>query len=164
VLLSVSPTINEESMNPLLRIGLPLAVLAAGAAGCSDTEAPPIHDHTPETYTVQVNGVAVTEPYTFTVGQTARVRIKFFNADQQDLDEVESSHFGGLTFDPASLATAVRVADHNYQFDVTAGPVGSGTVRVGYGHEDAADEHTFDPAAVTVVGVGGPSPLSRPLP
>jgi hypothetical protein len=145
-------------MKPLPRILLPLAVLATVATACSDNEAPPTHDHTPEDYTVMVNGAEVTAPYTFTVGQTVRVRLKFFNAAGEDLDEVESSHFGGLTFEPASLATAVRVTDHNYQFDVTAGAVGSGTVQVSYGHSEAADEDTFDPEAVTIVGVGGPAP------
>ena len=86
-----------------------------------------------------------------TGGQTVRVRLKFFNAADEDLDDVESEHFGGLTFDPASLATVARVTDHNYQFDVTGGTPGSGTLQVGYGHDEDADEHTFDPIAATVV-------------
>jgi hypothetical protein len=164
--LSVSPTINEDLMTTLARtrLHLSLAALLVVGSACSDNEAPPAEDHTPRSYNLLVDDVAVTAPYTFTVGQTVRVRIKFFNAAQEDLDDVESSHFGGLTFDPASLATAVRLADHHYQFDVTAGPVGSGTLQVSFGHNEAADEHTFDPVAVTVVGSGGPAPLSRPLP
>jgi hypothetical protein len=139
-------------MIPVLRVLLPLVVLAPVAAACSDTEAPPAHDHTPVSYTIQVNDLPVTEPYTFASGQTVRVRIKFFNAAQEDLDEVESSHFAGLTIEPPSLATAVRVAGHNYQFDVTGGSSGTGTLQVGYGHSEQADEHTFDPVAVTVTG------------
>ena len=137
-------------MSPSLRTLLPLAALTAVVTACSDTEAPPHEDHTPVSYTIQVNDVPVTEPYTFVSGQPVLVRIKFFNAAQEDLDEVESTHFGGLTFDPASRATAVRVADHNYQFDVTGGVPGTGTLVVSYGHSEQADEHTFEPAAITV--------------
>jgi hypothetical protein len=143
------PTTNEEPMNPPLRSLLPVAVLAAAAIACSDNEAPPTEDHTPVSYTIQVNGSPVSEPYTFGSG-TVRVRIKFFNAAQEDLDEVESSHFAGLTFEPASRATAVRLADHHYQFDVTGGAPGAGTLQVSYGHDEQADEVTFEPAAITV--------------
>jgi hypothetical protein len=136
-------------MNPLLRALLPLAALTTAVAACSDNEAPPDEDHTPVSYTIQVNDLPVSEPYTFGAG-TVRVRIKFFNAAQHDLDDVESSHFAGLTFEPASRATAVRVADHNYQFDVTGGAPGAGTLQVSYGHSAQADEHIFEPAAITV--------------
>ena len=102
------------------------------------------------TYNLLVNNVAVTAPYTFTPGQTVRIRIKFFNLTQQDLDPVEGEHFGGLTFNPTSLATVARVTGHNYQFDVTGGTVGAGTLQVGYGHDAQADDATFDPEAVTV--------------
>jgi hypothetical protein len=135
----------------------PALLLLAGlfATACSDNEAPPAEDHTPATYSIQVNEVPVSAPYSFVEGETVRVRIKFFNADQEDLDEVEDSHFGGLIIEPASLATVVRVAEHNYQFDVTGGAPGSGTLQVGYGHEEAADEKTFPSTAVTVTPVGG---------
>jgi hypothetical protein len=145
-------------MNSLSRTLVSFAALAGMLAACSDDETPPLspEDHTPRSYSILVNEVPATEPYTFSSGQTDRVRIKFFNAAQEDLDDVESGHFAGLTFDPASLATAVRVADHNYQFDVTGGSAGTGTLQVGYGHDEQADEHTFDPVAVTVTGDGGP--------
>jgi hypothetical protein len=136
-------------MNPLLRTLLPFAALTTVVTACSDNEAPPDEDHTPVSYTIQVNDLPVSEPYTFGSG-TVRVRIKFFNAAQHDLDDVESSHFAGLTFEPASRATAVRVADHNYQFDVTGGAPGGGTLQVSYGHSEQADEHVFEPAAITV--------------
>jgi hypothetical protein len=124
------------------------------ALGCSDNEAP-AEDHTPTSYTIQVNDVPVNAPYTFTSSETVRVRIKFFNEADEDLDDVESTHFGGLSFEPASLATVVRVSDHNYQFDVTGGTPGAGTLRVSYGHDDAADEHTFPTAPVMVLSEGG---------
>jgi hypothetical protein len=41
-------------------------------------------------------------------------------------------------------------AGHHYQFDVTGGTAGTGTLEMGYGHDELADEHTFDPEAVTV--------------
>ena len=69
------------------------------------------------------------------------------NAAGEDLDDVEAEHFGGLTFSPASLATVARVADHHFQFDVTGGTPGTGTVQVSYGHDEAADEITFDAGA-----------------
>jgi hypothetical protein len=128
------------------------AGLVVVAAACGDTEAPSLTDHTPFTYNLLVNDVAVSAPYTFTAGQTVRVRIKFFNAEQQDLDPVEGEHFGGLTFEPASLATVARVTGHNFQFDVTAGTAGTGTLQVGYGHDELADEVTFDPAPATIAG------------
>ena len=135
----------------LLRL-TPAALGVVVLAACGDTEAPTLTDHTAVTYDLMVNGVEVSVPYTFAAGQTARVRIKFFNAEQQDLDLVEGEHFGGLTFNPTSLATVSRVTGHNYQFDVTGGTGGTGTLQVGYGHDELADEVTLDPAAVTVTG------------
>jgi hypothetical protein len=124
---------------------LPLAV------ACGGDEAQSTEDHTPVTYTAFVDGTETAPPLTLTEGQTVRVRLKFFNAADEDLDDVESEHFGGLAFEPASLATVARVTGHNYQFDVTGGTPGSGTVQVSYGHDEEADEHTFEPVAVTVV-------------
>jgi hypothetical protein len=149
-------------MSPFPRTLLRLAALAAVAAACSDNEAPPGEDHTPTSYALQVNNLPLTPPYTFESGQTVRIRIKFFNEAGEDLDEVESSHFGGLTFTPASLATAARLADEHYQFDVTGGIPGSGTVQVSYGHDEQADEVTFDPASAVTTGSGGPPAVSVP--
>jgi hypothetical protein len=124
---------------------LPLAV------GCGGEETQATEDHTPVTYTLFVDGVETAPPLTLTEGQTVRVRLKFFNAADEDLDDVEAEHFGGLTFDPASLASVARVSGHNYQFDLTGGTPGTGTVQVSYGHDEAADEHTFKLVAVTVL-------------
>ncbi|HZA97989.1 MAG TPA: hypothetical protein VE399_04375 [Gemmatimonadales bacterium] len=127
-----------------------LLLTAFLATACGDNEAPPAEDHEPRSYRILVNDVLVNEPYTFTSGQTVRVRLQFFNAAEEDLDEVEDSHFGGLSFEPGSRATVVRVADHNYQFDVTGASAGTATLQVSYGHDAAADEQTFPEAAVTV--------------
>ena len=142
-------------MKGVYRAMLRLTLAAFGiatVAACGTTEAPPLTDHAAATYNLLVNDLAVSAPYIFTAGQTVRVRIKFFNAEQQDLDPVEDTHFGGLTFSPSSLATVTRVAGRNYQFDVTGGTAGTEALQVGYGHEELADEVTFDPAAVTVAG------------
>jgi hypothetical protein len=125
---------------------LPLAAVACGSDETQSTE-----DHTPVAYTIFVDGVETAPPLTLTDGQTVRVRLKFFNAADEDLDDVESEHFAGLAFEPASLATVARVTDHHYQFDVTGATPGSGTVQVSYGHDEEADEHTFEPVAATVL-------------
>jgi hypothetical protein len=135
-----------------------LLLVAAFLGACSDNEAPPSEDHTPTTYSLLINDVPVTQPYTFIAGQSVRVRIKFFNADGVDLDEVADSHFGGLTFEPATLATVARDSEHNYQLEVTGGEPGSGTLRVSYGHDDTADEHFLPVASVNVTQQGGENP------
>jgi hypothetical protein len=128
------------------------ALLVALASGCgSDETNGPGDDHTPATYRLLVDGNELSQPYTFVSGETVRVQIKFANAAGEDLDDVEAEHFGLLTFDPATLATIVPVTDHHFQFDVTGGTAGSGTVVVSFGHDEEADEKAFDPATVSVV-------------
>ncbi len=144
---------------PLLRSILAAGTAAGLLAACGGDETTGTEDHTPTSYQVLINGVTAIAPYTFTVGQTSRVQLKFFNAAGEDLDDVEDSHFGGLTFNPSSLATATRVSDHNYQFDVIGNTEGSGTVTVSYGHDAAADEHTLPIATISVVSEGGGNPL-----
>jgi hypothetical protein len=134
------------------------AVLAAAGSACGGDELQSNEDHTPVAYNLLIDDLPVSPPYSFVDGQTVQVRIKFFNAAGEDLDEVESGHFGRLTFDPITLATAERRDDHHYQFEVTGGTPGSGTVEVGYGHDGFADEVSFDPAPVTVVPSGGGNP------
>jgi hypothetical protein len=138
--------------NSTLRLFLAPAALAGVLAACGGDETQPTEDHIPDRYNVLINGEEVSPPFTFVSGETARVQIKFFNRAGEDLDEIESSHFGGLTFNPTSLATATRVGGHNYQFDVAAGAEGAGTVVVRFGHDDAADDKSFPAAPVTVTG------------
>jgi hypothetical protein len=139
----------RTTVRSLLRF-MPAALGAAAIGACGGDEVTSITDHTPVTYNLLVNDVAVSEPYTFTAGQTVRVRIKFFNAEQQDLDPAEGEHFGGLTFNPTSLATVTRVTGHNYQLDVSGGTPATGSIEVSFGHDAQADETTFPPADVTV--------------
>ena len=123
-------------------------VLTLAACGSDETQG--TADHTPVSYTVLIDDAPATAPYTFTQGETVRVRLKFLNAANEDLDDLEATHFGGLTLEPGALATVTRVPDHNFQFDVTGGTPGAGTVQVGYGHDAQADETSFPAAAVTV--------------
>ena len=121
-------------------------------AACGGDETQPTEDHTPTSYTISVENIPVTAPYSFPLGQTVLVRIEFTNAAGEILDDVESSHFAALTFQPGSLASAERRADHHFQFEVTGDAEGTGTMMVGFGHDDSADEETFSPAPVTIVG------------
>jgi hypothetical protein len=137
---------------------VPAAVAAIGTACGGGDELQSNEDHTPVSYSVLIDDQPVSAPYTFVAGETARVRIKFFNAAGEDLDSEEAGHFARLTFDPITLATAERMDDHHFQFDVTGRTAGTGTVQVGYGHDDFADETVFDPApvSVTIPGPGNP--------
>ena len=118
------------------------------ACGSDETQA--VDDHTPVSYTVLVDDAPATAPFTFTQGETVRVRFKFLNAANEDLDDIAATHFAGLSFEPGTLATVARVADHNFQFDVTADTPGSGVMHVTFGHDAQADEHVLDDATVTV--------------
>jgi len=138
-------------MRSILLRGFPALLLTGVLAACSDDESPAgTEDHTPTSYSVLVNGSEMQPPLTFVEGQAATVQLKFFNAEDEDLDIVEDTHFGGIAFDPASLATVTRDPTHNYRFTVTGGTPGTGTVQVSHGHDEAADETTFDPVPVTV--------------
>jgi hypothetical protein len=135
----------------LLTRSVPALLLAGLLAACGDDESPAgTEDHTPASYSVLVNGSEMQPPLTFVEGQTATVQLKFFNAEEEDLDIIEDSHFGGLAFDPATLATVTRDPAHNYRFTVVGGTPGTGTVQVSHGHDEAADETTFDPVPLTV--------------
>jgi len=86
----------------LCLVTAPLSLFCAACGG--DETAPPAEDHVPISYRVLVNDNEVTPPFTFTAGQTVRVRLKSLNAASEDLDDIESTHFAGLTFEPGSLA------------------------------------------------------------
>jgi hypothetical protein len=133
---------------PLARLALAAGCLVFAACGGDETQG--TDDHTPTSFTVLVNDAPAGSPLALTVGVPARIRIKYENAEGEDLDEVEAEHFGGLVFSPASLATAARDADHHFQFDVVPVQAGTGTIQVSYGHDEAADEVTFPATSVIV--------------
>ena len=141
-----------------LRMFLAPAALAGILVACGDDETNPSQDHTPVNYDILIDGQAASAPYTFVEGETVRLQIKFFNQANEDLDDVEGDHFGGVTFNPSSLASVSRVSGHNYQFDVTGGTQGSGTLQVRFGHADPPDEVTFPGETVTVNPADGGTP------
>lgn len=78
---------------------VPAFLFAGVFSACGSDESPSgTEDHTPVTYSVLVDGTETGPPFTLTQGQTATVQLKFFNAEDEDLDSVEDEHFGGLTF------------------------------------------------------------------
>ena len=134
----------------LLTRRVPALLLAGLIAGCGDDETPAgTEDHTPVRYSVLVNGTETEPPFTFT-DQPTTVQLKFFNAEDEDLDIVEDEHFARLSFTPSTLAFATTDPDHHYRFTVTGNITGTGTLQVSYGHDEAADETSFDPVPVTV--------------
>ncbi len=134
----------------LLRLLFPVAAFGALVTGCGSTETA-ADDHDPASYKLMANGTEMTQPYTIAWNQTTRIRVKFYNAAGEDLDDVESEHFGALEFTPSALAAATRLADHHFQFDVVAGTEGTGTVTVRFGHDEETDEVAFDPVEFRVV-------------
>ena len=80
-----------------------------------------------------------------------RVEVRFIH-DGEVITGIEGEHHAGLTFTPGTLATVASVTDHNFQKDVTGQATpGAGSVSVGYGHDEAADELSFGPFDVIVV-------------
>jgi hypothetical protein len=146
-----------SSYNRTLLAVVPAFVVAVSACGGGD-ELQSNEDHTPVEHQVLIDDLPVSHPYTFVAGRAAHVRIKFFNAAGEDLDSEEAGHFARLTFTPITLATAERREDHHFQFDVTGGSPGTGTVQIGYGHDDIADEVILGPDPVTVTASGGGNP------
>jgi hypothetical protein len=126
-----------------------LAVLAFAA--CGDDETAPEEDHTPDAAALFVNGTDVSDGLVLPAGEVVRVEVRFLR-EGEVITDIESDHHAALTFTPATLATVAGVADHNFQKDVTGqGEPGPGSVMVGYGHDEEADELSFGPFDVTVV-------------
>jgi len=125
---------------------------AAGLAACSDSNEPAADDHDPARYTVTVNGTLMTDDtLRLTAGGTDTVQISFFNASDENLDDVEAEHYSLLTFTPATGITATPEAAHHYRHVIvnTLGAGVSGDLAVGFGHDTLADEHSFAAAYST---------------
>jgi hypothetical protein len=134
-----------------------LAVLALAA--CGDDETSPEEGHTPDDAALFVNGTDVSDGLVLPAGEVVRVEVRFLH-EGEVITGIEGEHHASLTFTPATMAIVASVTDHNFQKDVTgqAEPV-AGTVMVGYGHDEAADELSFGPFDVTVVA---PQPGTAP--
>jgi hypothetical protein len=135
---------------------VPTALLGGMLWGCgSDEQQAVLPDHTPTRYNLIINSVPATAPYKLKTKGTYKIQIKFFNKEDEDLDDVESEHFGGLRLSPGDIGSVTRVSDRHYQFDVVTGPNPvTGTLQVTFGHDEQANEVTFDPEPVTVAGGG----------
>jgi hypothetical protein len=145
----------SATRKPFVLFHFVLLALASACGGGDETAPGP--DRTPVSYNVLFNEIPTSPPYTFTVGQKVRVRLKLFNAAGDDLDAVEAEHFAGLSFNPAGLVTVTRVAGHTYQFDVTGANAGTGTLQVGFGDDEQANDVSLPSADVNVVNQGGPN-------
>jgi hypothetical protein len=129
-----------------------LLALVAGACSSSTEAAAGPDAHDPAYAQIWVNGVDMTSNLMLVADSVTRVQIRFFLADSTEETSIESSHFSSLTFTPDTLATPAPVSGHHWQWDVTAQSVaGTGTVMVGFGHDNLADEKSFGPFPVTVV-------------
>src|SRR5262245_14989673 len=122
--------------------GLALGVLAS--TGCSSDEAVATEDHDPVSVTFSVNGGAPSGDGKLHLpeGQTVTVRATFLNAGGDNLDDIEDTHFSLLTFDPVGVATTTMDPNAHFSHEVVvnAAAATTGTVTVGFGHDDQADE------------------------
>jgi hypothetical protein len=126
-----------------------LAVLAFAA--CGDDETAPEEGHAPDDAALFVNGTDVSDGLVLPAGEVVRVEVRFLH-EGEVITGIEGEHHAGLRFTPATLAIVASVTDHNFQKDVTGqAEPGAGSVMVGYGHDEAADELSFGPFDVTVV-------------
>jgi hypothetical protein len=137
------------------RSTLAAAALLAGALtlACDSSESTAAEDHTPVRVELAVNGTAMTTDTLFLpAGQTVTVRVTFFNAADDNLDDVEGEHYSLLTFNPGTLATATADAAHHYSHSVVvqAAAATIGTVDIGFGHDALADENTLSGVPVKV--------------
>jgi hypothetical protein len=128
-----------------------LLLAALAFAACGDDETAPEEGHTPVDAALFVDGVDVGDVLVLPPGEPVRVEVRFLNDEGEVITGIEDEHFAGLTFTPATLATVADVADHHFQKDVTGQAAGTGSVRVGYGHDEAADELDLGAFDVTVL-------------
>jgi len=129
----------------------PVLALAFAIGACSSDEAVAPENHTPASAKLFVNDVDMTSDLVLPAGAVTTVEVRFYAADGDEITGISDTHYAGLAFTPAALATGVGQVDAHFFIDVTAqGSAGTGTVSVGYGHDAAADELTFGPFPVTV--------------
>jgi hypothetical protein len=133
-----------------LQMALLAGVLATTACG-NGTETPP-ETHAPVSAALEVNGVLSSDNFVFLVGAAVPVEVKFYDDEGAEITGIDDDHFATITFAPSTLATVADVAGEHFHKTVTGGgETGSGTLTIGYGHDEAADELSFGPFAVSVV-------------
>ncbi len=119
-------------------------------AACESDESTGETSHTPDEVVITVDGLPV-DTLRLTQAGTTRVVLQFYH-DGELLDDTEADHHSRLEFTPPTLATDAPVAGANFSRDVTGDAVAGtlGTVMVGWGHEEAADDLEFGPFDVKV--------------
>jgi hypothetical protein len=144
-----------RSMTRLASRSLPAMLIALTLAACGSNEPPPEEGHTPANAALFVGDVNVSAALVLPAGETVRVEVRFLDDQGDVITGIEGDHHTKLTFTPAALATTASVDGQNFQKDVTAqADPATGTLTVGYGHDEAADELEFAPYDVTVVATG----------
>ncbi len=132
---------------PWLSVTVATLILSA----CGGDESGPEEGHTPADAALFVGGVEVTDNLLMPAGGTLRVEVRFLDDEGEVITGIDDDHHAALTFSPSGLATAASVDGENFQKDVTArAELGAGTVTVGYGHDEDADELSFGPFTATV--------------
>jgi hypothetical protein len=77
--------------------------------------------------------------------------VVFLDDHGEEIEGIEDGHYAALVFTPATLATTAYAAGRHFLIEVTAQAMaGTGTVSIGYGHAEDADELTFGPIDVVV--------------
>jgi hypothetical protein len=132
-----------------------LASLTIVACG-DDDETAPEEGHTPHGAALFVYGLDASAGLVLAAGSPVRVEVRFVDDQGGVITGIEPDHHSALTFTPAELASVTSVTGHNFQKDVTSQSTpATGTVMVGYGHDEQADELSFGPFPVTVVASAG---------
>ena len=135
---------------PFLAAGL----LAAALLACDEGNGPR-GAHAPAAAAVFLDGVDMRDQLILPAGGTVRLEIGFFDEQGEPIGGIEEDHFASLGFLPGTLASVTGVTGENFRKDVTGGAeLGTGTYRIGYGHDEAASDLSFGPFGVTVVATG----------
>jgi len=142
-------------MTRLASHALSTLLIALTLAACGNDESGPEETHTPVDAALYVGDLDVSAGLVLPAGETVRVEVRFLDDEGDVITGIEDDHHTKLTFTPAALATTASVDGLNFQKDVTTqGDFGTGTVTVGYGHDEDADELEFGLYPVSVVATG----------
>jgi hypothetical protein len=131
----------------MTRLAAPLFLGVAAAAltlACSSSEAP-AEDHNPVAFDIDGVVTDTSDTVVFAAGTNDTVVLTFFNAANDNLNDVEAEHFSTMTFTPPDSITATRLSAHHFQQHLVIGNVAGqvGDLDIGFGHDTLADEHSF---------------------